>query len=139
VRRTERRRLPAAAGAFAALVVACGTSLRTVPIGPHLQSGPPPIIVDTPPPPARIERIPDDPGGDCAWLDGLWDWTGQTWEWTAGRWVVPPAGCHFALPASAWVPTTGRGQLFYTRGRWYRDGGGSCPEPRPCTAGAQTP
>jgi hypothetical protein len=118
-----------------ALAAGCGSGLRMAPVGPHETSGPPPIVIDAPPPPAKVESVPPDPGGSCAWLDGHWEWGDGAWEWTAGQWLVPPARCHFATPEALWVPATGRGLLFYLRGRWYPDSPGpACVEPRPCGA-----
>jgi hypothetical protein len=118
--------------AAVALSVACGSGLRTVPLGAHA-TGAPPIVVTTPPPPAKIETVSADPGSPCAWLDGRWDWVDQAWQWTPGGWVVPPPSCHYADPEAVWVPASGKGVLFYLPGRWYRDSGtASCDAPKPC-------
>jgi len=119
--------------AAAVLLSACGGGLRTVPLGPRGTGGAPPLIVDPGPPMPKIETVPKDPGKPCVWLDGRWEWVDQTWSWTPGAWVFVPAGCHYASPQALWVPTTGRGLLFYLPGRWYRDTDGSpCGEPHSC-------
>jgi hypothetical protein len=90
-----------------------------VPTGPHA-GGVAPVVVDAPPPSAKVEDVPDDPGGDCRWLDGRWEWEGAGWQWREGRWVVPPRECHFAPPIALWVPSASGGALFYRGGAWYR-------------------
>ena len=125
------RRMATALAAIAA--GACSGSLRTVPLGLRGTAAAAPAVVESPPPTPKIERVPPDPGSPCAWLDGRWEWTDQSWAWTPGAWVFVPAGCHYASPQALWVPTTGRGLLFYLPGRWYRDSDGSaCGEPQRC-------
>ena len=115
----------------------CGSGLRMAPIGGHPANASPPVIVDSPPPSAKIEHVPPDPGPACAWLDGHWEWASETWEWTPGAWLAVEEGCHFALPEAVWVPSEGRGLLFYLSGQWYRDkDGGKCGNPRVCRAAA---
>ena len=121
------------------LLAACGASTRLVPAGPHPPHLQEFVTVAYPPPPAEIEEIPparEDPS--CAWMDGHYQWDGRRWGWEAGRWVVPPAGCYYALPVVAWSKA-GEERLYYTPPRWYRNDAGSltertagCATPRPC-------
>ena len=114
-------------------VFACSAALRTVPIGPEPATAPPPILVDAPPPPAKIEHVPPDPGAPCAWLDGQWGWVGETWEWTPGAWVVPPADCHFVPGRFGWAEGADRSLLFFAPGRWYHDeSSATCAAPAAC-------
>lgn len=116
-------------------IVSCGSGVRLVPTGPHSGSQAAPLTVDNPPPPAKIEKIPAAPDPDCAWLDGRWEPGAGVWEWTPGRWVRLEGAaqqCHFATPEALWVPTAGKGLLFYLPGRWYRQDGTTCGEPPPC-------
>lgn len=117
------------------LVLACGSSLRTVPVGPHSSTRAALTVVDTAPPPAKIETIPEPPATECAWLDGRWEWTGSAWEWRPGTWVRLEGSfgaCHYAVPEALWAPTSGTGLLFYLPGRWYRQDGTPCGEPPQC-------
>lgn len=111
----------ASAACLGLLAVACGPTLRTVPMGVAPTNGVNPLIVDYPPPPAEVEMVPPDPGKPCAWQDGHWDWVGQRWQWQNGGWVVPPAGCHYAAPVIVWVPSSGQGELYYRPAHWYPD------------------
>ena len=130
--RSAPRLLAATATVGAVAAVACGSDLRTVPLGPHLGATPP-VEVATAPPPAKVDNVRPRRSSRCAWLDGRWEWVTSGWEWTPGSWVVPRDGCHFAPPEALWVPSAGRGQLFYLPGRWYRDGAGSLScEPAAC-------
>jgi hypothetical protein len=116
----------------------CGPSLRAVPFGPpaNVASGSNLVLIEDAPPPAKVEEIPFDPGGGCAWLDGRWEWSVRNWEWIPGDWVLPPEACHFSPPETVWVATTGKGQLFYLPGRWYPDeSGGKCAAARSCSTG----
>lgn len=113
----------------------CGGGLRMAPLGGHPANASPPVVVESPPPPAKIERVPPDPGSGCAWLDGHWEWASDSWEWKPGAWIVAEEGCHFAVPEAVWVPSAGRGLLFYLSGQWYRDSDGAkCRDPRVCRA-----
>lgn len=126
-----------AIAALMGLLGACGSSLRLAPLGGHPATAAPPVVVDSPPPSAKIESIPADPGSGCAWLDGHWEWASETWEWTPGAWVAVEDGCHFAEPEAVWVPSAGRGLLFYLPGEWYRDrDGAKCKAPRVCGTSA---
>ena len=92
--------------------------LVTAPRGPEPE-GAPPVRVDYPPPPAKIEEIPlsrrrDNP---CVWRDGYWDWTGRRWEWQTGRAVIAPAGCLFSELKLAWTTDS----LSFYRPAWYPD------------------
>ncbi len=98
--------------------LACGSSLRIPPSGPHPENARQ-LIVDYPPPPARVERVPPDPGETCVWVDGHWDWRGRQWEWEAGNWFVPPPGCHYASPRLAWIDTARGGTLYFTPPGWF--------------------
>ena len=126
------RRVTRPAMLAAVVAAGCGPTFRGVPLGPH-EGAATPVEVDSAPPPAKIEAQAPRSDSRCAWLDGRWEWRASAWRWTAGSWVAPREGCHFALPEALWVPSAGRGQLFYLPGRWYRDGGGplSC-EPDAC-------
>lgn len=128
-----------------AVAVACGSSLRAPPRGPHLGLEPP-LYVEYPPPPAQIEDIPPDPGGKCVWIDGHWEWLARRWEWHAGRWVVPPEGCYYAGMSLAWLPSVGGGNLSYLKARWYAEDAESlppdqaqakCARPVPCSPEAK--
>jgi hypothetical protein len=105
----------------AAALAACSSGLRTVP------REPPPdslarIFAEYPPPPAPIEVVPPDPGGDCAWLDGHWNWDSRRWAWSSGAWVVPPPGCHITLALTTWgKDRTGQPQLAYAKPTWFPD------------------
>jgi hypothetical protein len=105
---------------FCALLAAaaCGSSLRIPPAGPHSETARQ-VIVDYPPPPARVERVPPDPGETCVWIDGHWEWRGRAWEWESGNWFVPPPGCHYAPPRLAWIDTARGGTLYFTPPGWY--------------------
>lgn len=118
---------------LAALVGACGASVRTVPSGPHAASAQPPIVVAEPPPVNKVEMVAGDPGKRCAWLDGRWEWSDESWQWIPGMWVIPPKACHFAPPETVWVPSADRGLLFYLAGRWYPDSGSVCEVSLPCS------
>ena len=128
---TPRARIPVI---VALGLLACGASVRTVPVGPHGASGAPPTVVNEPAPVNKVETISQDPGEPCAWLDGRWEWADQGWEWTPGMWVIPPKACHFAPPETVWIPSTERGLLFYLSGRWYPDGNSPCEMARPCAS-----
>src|SRR5689334_22313545 len=92
----------------------CSGGLHTVPQGPRPENGEArAIIVATPPPPAKVEHVPTDPGGLCAWQDGQWIWLGGHWQWQPGAWVVPPVGCRYAQPSMAWVQAAQRDLLYY--------------------------
>jgi hypothetical protein len=93
-----------------------------------------PELVDAPPPVAKIERVPPPPPGDgCLWQDGRWERTAGTWDWVPGTWVEVEEGCHFAPPETAWSTGQGTGQLYYSRGRWYRSATSEpCKDPPPC-------
>jgi hypothetical protein len=104
----------------AAMLLGCGSSLRTVPTGPHPSTGGGErIIVDYPPPPAQLDRIESDPGSPCRWQDGHWIWQGRRWSWQAGSWVVPPQNCYYAPAVMVWVPSLDKGELYYMPPRWY--------------------
>lgn len=141
LKRASSRREWVAACAALLGAVSCGSSLRKVPLGPHAVTAAPPIVVDSPPPPAKVETVPRDPGAPCRWLDGRWEWSEDTWVWSPGAWVVPREQCHFAMPEARWVPAvSGRGLLFYFPGRWYRDSGdAACEQPRACGAAPGKP
>jgi hypothetical protein len=100
------------------LAAACGSTLRIPPSGPHPETARQ-VIVDYPPPPARVERVPPDPGETCVWVDGHWEWRGRQWEWMTGDWVVPPPGCHYAPPRLSWIDTARGGTLYFTPPGWY--------------------
>jgi hypothetical protein len=119
--------------ALGALFPACGASVRTVPSGPHAATATPPVVVAEPPPVNKVETVSADPGKPCAWLDGRWEWSDQGWQWFPGMWVIPPKACHFAPPETVWVPSAGRGLLFYLAGRWYPDSGPACEVSLPCS------
>jgi hypothetical protein len=132
-----RHRLCASIAVLGSGLGGCGSGLRMAPVGGHPANAAPPVVVDSPPPSAKIEKVPADPGHGCAWLDGYWEWTSDTWVWTPGAWVLAEEGCHFALPEAVWVPSAGRGLLFYLSGQWYRDrDGAKCRAPRVCRAAA---
>jgi hypothetical protein len=101
-----------------AMIHACSSSLRTPLLGPHADDAPQ-VAVEYPPPPARVERLPVDPGAPCVWVDGYWDWVGRRWEWRAGYWATPPEACHYSAPRLQWVDTA-EGTLYFTLPRWYR-------------------
>lgn len=124
---------------FATCVLSgCGGGLRTVPTGSRSEeSNQGALIVATPPPPAKVERVPADPEGRCAWQDGQWLWRGGRWQWQPGAWVVPPVGCHYAPPSMAWVQATQRDVLYYMHGAWFPTVDGQhCAKPETCLAAA---
>ncbi len=119
-------------------VTACSGGLRVPPSGPQ----PPnvvPIVVDYPPPPAQIERIEQDPGKPCVWVDGSYVWLGRRWEWTPGQWVAPRVGCYYRGGALVWAPTTqAPGTLYYFPPKWYTEranGITECPPAERCRPG----
>jgi hypothetical protein len=125
----------------AAIVLGCGSSLRTVPTGPHPSTGGERIVVDYPPPPAQLDKIESDPGKPCSFQDGHWVWQGRRWSWQPGSWVVPPAGCYYAPAVMVWVPSLDEGELYYMPPRWYPNDAEqltpeevlkSCQKLRPC-------
>jgi hypothetical protein len=124
---------------------ACGSTLRVPPSGPQPETARQ-VIVDYPPPPARVERVPPDPGEACFWIDGHWEWRGRAWEWESGNWFVPPPGCHYASPRLAWIDTARGGTLYFTPPGWYPSdmdeverskGKAACKPPVVCRAGAE--
>jgi hypothetical protein len=116
----------------------CGGGLNTVPEGSRAENGnEQAVIVATPPPPAKVERVPTDPRGACAWLDGQWLWLGGRWQWQPGAWVVPPVGCRYVPPSMAWVQGTQRDALYYVHGGWFPAVEGQhCGRPQTCLAAA---
>jgi hypothetical protein len=116
----------------------CSGGLNTVPEGARSEASTPhALIVATPPPPAKVERVPTDPGGACAWQDGQWLWLGARWQWQPGAWVIPPPGCHYAPPSMAWVQGAQRDELYYMNGGWFPAlEGQHCARPQTCLAAA---
>jgi hypothetical protein len=104
------------------LAFACGSTLRTPPAGQHPENARQ-VVVEYPPPPARVERVPADPGDACVWVDGYWEWLGRRWEWQIGNWVVPPPGCQYAAPRLAWIDSARGGVLYFTPPGWYANEG----------------
>ena len=123
-------------------VAACGSTLRVPTPGAHSETARQ-VIVEYPPPPARVERVPADPGEACVWVDGHWEWRGRAWEWESGNWFVPPPGCHYASPRLAWIDTAQGGTLYFTPPGWYpsevEPGAAkpACKPPVVCSAGAE--
>ena len=123
-------RLVVAASLAFGLLVNCGSELPRPRLGPHKSWSGTPAVVEFPPPPARVERVPPQPRPACVWIDGQWQWSGRHWEWLAGAWVKPPEGCYYAEPLTVWVPSAGKGELFFMPGRWYADAEGApCASP----------
>ena len=119
-------------------LAACGSEIRTAPLGLRPAGAPPPVVVEYPPPPAQVEKVGDDPGPPHVWVDGQWEPGAGGWEWQPGGWYTPPAGCHFAPPSLEWrAAPDGRGPArFHHAGRWYSDDGSTkpCDEAKPATA-----
>jgi len=115
--------------ALALLCAACGRAPEAArPVADEF------VEVDYPPPPAQIEEREETLAGrpECRWLNGHYQWRGRRWQWVEGTWIVPPAGCSYALALSSYSrPPAAR--LYYTPPRWYRaDGKAPCPAPIPC-------
>jgi hypothetical protein len=83
--------------------------------------------VPYPPPPARSETVPPAPNKDAVWVDGGWRWRGKHWSWWLGRWVVPPAGAHYARET---VVRSKSGALLAAPGAWYDAEGAPMEEPQ---------
>lgn len=84
--------------------------------------------VPYPPPPARVETVPAAPDKRAVWVDGGWRWRGKHWSWWLGRWVVAPAGAHYAREA---VMRSKTGALLAAPGAWFDAKGQPMPEPAP--------
>ncbi|HMJ10372.1 MAG TPA: YXWGXW repeat-containing protein [Polyangiaceae bacterium] len=97
-----------------------------------------PMVVAYPPPPAQVEHLGVSREAPCTWVDGSWEWVGRRWQWTPGTWVVPPAGCSRAGPITVWLPSEGRGVLYYRPASFCPLAGSAdprasaCPAPKPC-------
>src|SRR5947209_4749315 len=64
-----------------------------------------------PPPPARVYRVPPQPGPDFVWVEGYWYPQGHRYVWHDGYWTRPPyAGAYWVAPYHA-------GNQYYA-GRW---------------------
>jgi hypothetical protein len=109
----------------------CGATLRTPPLGPHAENAQQ-VEVDYPPPAARVEHVPPDPGGECVWVDGNWEWRGRQWDWRSGNWYVPPAGCHYASARLAWIDSARGGALYFTPPNWYPSEDIPAKNAKPC-------
>ena len=113
----------------------CGSRHPEAPIGAHPPSDA--VVVPYPPPPAKVEEVPPQPGPNCAWTDGYWEFTDR-WEWQPGEWVVPQAHCRLA-PVEL---RRQQGQLWHSRPRWYPDNvtllgpESACPRPPACSSSA---
>lgn len=114
---------------------ACGGELERVPVGPLPVEGVELGVVEYPPPPAKVERIPEQPEPECAWLDGHWEFRARRWRWVDGDWVLPPAGCHYVEPFIRWLPSGGpeHGTLYALEGLWVREDGSKCALAKSCT------
>lgn len=97
-----------------AAIVACGTTLRRPPVGPHAPTEF--VEVASKPPPPRAEDMTAPPEPRAVWIDGEWSWTGTRWTWRRGGWVLPPAGATFA-PWEATIDATGR--VLFAPGTWH--------------------
>ena len=115
---------------------ACASGLRLPPTGPPSASATP-VTVDYPPPPAQIEKIDQDPGKPCVWVDGTYAWVGRHWEWTPGQWVVFQPDCYYRSPQWVWAPSPqGPSTLYYFPAKSYEERAGvvvECPAPQPCS------
>lgn len=110
-----------------ALAYACGAP--RLPAPPYVRQPTNALAeVPYPPPPARVERVPEPPGGAAVWIDGEWSWQGRRWAWKRGRWVVPPPGAAFA----PWTAVRdASGTLYFAPGTWRDAKGAEVPEPEP--------
>ena len=112
-------------------LVGCGSRHPEAPRGAHPPSDA--VVVPYPPPPAKVEEVPAQPGANCVWTDGYWEFTDR-WEWQDGAWVVAPAHCRLA-PVEL---RRQQGQLWHARPRWYPDNvtllgpESACPRPPAC-------
>jgi hypothetical protein len=138
--RTNAQRAAAALLAAAALQGACGSAMRVAETGSSALGAQ--LEVEYPPPPAKVERLPPDPGPPCVWVDGYWDWVGRRWEWAPGAWYEPPPECLYSPPALTWAQTGSGGVLYYKQPRWYKTSPGDgepardsrCVDARRCGA-----
>jgi hypothetical protein len=103
--------------------VACG-GLSRPRMSPQATSALSPI--ETAPPPGRVERIPDQPQGADAWVDGEWALRDGRWYWLLGRWVRAPRGATY----SPWaVVRASDGTLFYAPSTWHDESGAAIAAP----------
>ncbi len=91
----------------------CAGSLPHPPFAPQASSAL--VRIDTPPPPGRVERVPKQPPGADAWVDGEWIRRRRRWYWLEGRWVKTPAGARYA----PWVVVRSlEGDVYYAPSVW---------------------
>jgi hypothetical protein len=117
--------------ALALSIVLAGCSKTPAPARPVAEEF---VEVGFPPPPAEVEEREAELAGrpECTFVDGHHEWRGKRWQWQRGEWVVPPAGCSYALGLLMWSrPPNPR--LYYTPPRWYpASGKGRCDAPTSC-------
>lgn len=101
-----------------------------------------PIVADYPPPPAQVEMVGVRRAAPCQWIDGSWEWIGRRWQWKPGAWVIPPADCVRAAPIMIWLPSQGRGALYYRPASFCpneatqaKAPARGCGSPKPCPFG----
>ena len=102
-----------------------------------------PVVADYPPPPAQVEMVGVERPSPCQWMDGSWEWIGRRWQWKPGAWVIPPANCARAAPIMIWLPSEGRGALYYRPASYCpneetlaKPSTRRCGSPKPCPYGA---
>lgn len=123
---------------LATLAVGCSESLREPPRAPPPTHAAESIVVAYPPPPAQIERVVEDPGEPCVWIDGHWWWNARRWRWQSGGWVQAPAQCYYSWPMMVFLPGETESPLYYWPPRWYPSAGTSQSGCAPVTLCPQT-
>lgn len=116
------------------LVPACAGKTAVVRTGPHRPSEePPPVRVGRPPPPAEVETLPLRRNPDCYYQDGYYEPDGSTWKWVKGSWILPPRGCYFAPPSTAYEDLDIGTTLVFRPGVWHSyQGLFKCAAPAEC-------
>ncbi len=114
---------------------ACSSRTPVVRSGPHRPADePPPIRVRRPPPPAEVETLPLRRNPACYYQDGHHEPAGDGWKWVKGRWLLPPRGCYFAPPTTAYEDLEVGTALVFRPGVWhpFQRWVLTCAAPRDC-------
>jgi len=101
------------------LALACGARTPLVEVGPHPESGAPPILVREPPPPTKVETLPLRRDPECFWRGGYWQPRGSAWTWVKGAWVRPEKGCRLAPAVTRFEAIEGSTVLVHRAELWY--------------------
>lgn len=118
-------------------IVGCSGSTGVARMGPHIpEKEGKPIRVSEPPPPVKVEAIPLRRNKDCVFRDGAWVNDGSGWRWKKGEWILPPLGCYYAPPQTAYEEFDIGTALVHRPGVWHprRKSDAECPKPRECPA-----